>query len=136
MKHVKLFEHFLNEANTTVDDFIKKNKNAKTLTVNELVSLNVYGVISARIVMGRDEKTHAVGSGTHHYITANHPMKITKIEVHPFNEELYKKIGVKKSEWKKIQKEGGLLNIKFDTDTVTEEAIARPLWFETFSTIS
>ena len=135
MKHVKLFEQFVNEANMSVEDFANKYKKAKTLQVSELTNVNYFGVISSRIEMGRDEKTHAVGSGNHSYLTPHDVENITGIEVLEFDQDLYKEIGVLKKFWKSIQKQGGLIQISIDGRGVSDKVISTPEWFESYSTI-
>ena len=135
MKHVKLFEQFVNEANMSVEDFVNKYKNAKTFQPADLVRLNYFGVIHSRTIMGRDEKTNAVGSGMYSFVRPTDVLKITGIEVLEFDENQYKKIGVLKKFWKSIQKQGGLIQINIDDKSVISEIISTPEWFEDYSTI-
>jgi hypothetical protein len=135
MKHVKLFEQFVNEASYSAEEFVNKYKKAKTLQVSELTNVNYFGVVYSRIEMGRDEKTHAVGSGRHSYLRPFDAENITGIEVLEFDQDLYKEIGVLKKFWKSIQKQGGLIQINIDGTGATDKVISTPEWFEAYSTI-
>lgn len=123
MKHVKLFEQFINEANYSITDFVEKYKGAKTLQPNESTKVSYLGVVS-------DLSGKEFG-----FIRKTDIVNIKNIEAISYDESALKDLYIPKKHWKTISKQGGLILMEIEGAGVVIRIIATPEWFETQSTI-
>lgn len=117
MKYVKLFENFINEANSA-EDFIKKYGKSSSFQPNELIEVNYGGVVSS--------KNGGLGGKTSpSFIRKTDKVGISDMSViSPAEATMLPKGSIRKAE-----KEGLIKIIRTD-DAAENCIIATPKWFE------
>jgi hypothetical protein len=117
MKYVKLFENFINEANSS-DDFIKKYGKSKSFQPNDFVELNYGGVVSST-------NGGLGGKTSPSFIRKTDVVGISSIEaITPDDAPMLPKGSTRKAE------KEGLIKITRTDDSAEKYIISTPKWFE------
>jgi hypothetical protein len=117
MKYIKLFENFINEANSA-EDFIKKYGKSKSFQPNDMIELNYGGVVCS--------KNGGLGGKTGpSFIRKTDVVGISSIEaITPADAPMLPKGSIRKAE------KEGLIKINRTDDSAEKCIIATPKWFE------